>query len=163
MIWRSCFTDSGAELTITFYCKMSPFDCKNIPLDPRNLWCFYFVNSSNSLSMGHLHQYIRPHRPKQVCILSQWFLNLRPNQARAALAAQTWFGRRDSRTTDFRLGLLVLVRIRMTSCGQLWTYLIDWFIWQENLSLECRGLNPTQKKNSQDQKSTVRHCLCHSP
>jgi len=31
----------------------------------------------------------------------------------------------DSRNTDFRLGLLVLIFTRMTSLRQLWTYLRD--------------------------------------
>ena len=53
---------------------------------------------------------------KQVCTMSQWFLDLLPSQALAAeLAARTWF----DRTTDFQPGLFVLILSRMASSRQL--------------------------------------------
>ena len=48
----------------------------------------------------------------------------------------------DSRTTDFRLGLLVLIgiTIRVESFKQLSAYLKYWLTWQENFPLEYIGL-----------------------
>ena len=48
---------------------------------------------------------------------SEWFLNLLPNrQPRLGLAEY-------SRTTDFWLGFVVLIWIKLTSIRQLWTYI----------------------------------------
>ena len=63
------------------------------------------------------------------CQTKPWLLNWQP---RLDLTE-------DSRTTDFCLGLIILILIRMASSRQLWT---DWLTWPENLPLECRGLKP---------------------
>jgi len=43
----------------------------------------------------------------------------------------------NSRTTDFGLGLFVLILIRIMSSIQLWTYVINYLSWQENSTSEC--------------------------
>ena len=47
----------------------------------------------------------------------------------------------DSRTSDFWLGLLVLVAIMKKICRQLWAYLTGWLTWPQKASLDLRGLN----------------------
>ena len=55
---------------------------------------------------------------------SQWFLKLLSNLALAGAQITPWCDRR-SNNTDIRLGLFVLVLIRMASPRQLWTYITD--------------------------------------
>ena len=61
--------------------------------------------------------------------LSQWFLNLQPNQAWAAeMAAQTWLGWRFKNHWLSTIGLLVLILIRDASFWQLWQCLTNWML-----------------------------------
>ena len=70
---------------------------------------------SNKLPDPNLHRTkVNPPHSKQNYNLSQWFLNLLTNQAKATYIA------------TFRLGLLVLIGIGKMSSRQLWTYVTDW-------------------------------------
>ena len=60
------------------------------------------------------------------------------------VVARAWSGlTEDPRTTDFWLGLFVLVLLRITSYSQLCTYPTDWLTCPEILLSDCRGLTPT--------------------
>jgi len=67
----------------------------------------------------HVHTALRlKYEPGQMCIQSQWFLNLhQPSKG----------------TTDFQIGLLVLILIGVMSSRQLWTYLRDLLTCQESI------------------------------
>ena len=65
------------------------------------------------------------------------------------MAAQACFGMaEDSRTTDSDLGGLFVLNLSgwLDLDRQLLTYLGDRLTWQENLTLECRGLRYMSKR-----------------
>ena len=86
---------------------------------------------------------VYPYNNEQVCVLSQWFLNLLLNQVLATKqTVKEWFKRRfKNQTFDW---LLVTILIRMASSIQLWTYLLDWFSHRESLTSELWGLMDTR-------------------
>jgi len=60
---------------------------------------------------------VNPYHSDQFCIRNQWFMNRLSNQIWAGLPRLGLT--EDARITDYRLGLLVLIFIRMTSPRQL--------------------------------------------
>ena len=62
--------------------------------------------------------------------------------AKPSLGCRTVLGlAEDSRTTDFRLWLSVLVFIKLTRCGQLWTYVTGWSELSGLISYNAQLLN----------------------
>ena len=96
---------------------------KNVKSSPKYLQIFRFnclvsqgfFNLEFSVKWGKLHQLFH-----DSCLKALYCVPVKPS-----LGCRTGLAKY-SRTTDFRLGLSVLVGLRMTGSRQLWAYLKHW-------------------------------------
>ena len=119
-----------------------------------NFWKVYFLLCHKYINWSSIHIYIYIRANAN---MSEIFMSLGGNkhcspaltaslifcQALAAILAdkaKAWFGNRFKK----RLGMMVLIIIRIASTKQLWTYLSYWFsscCWPHNVALSTTGLS----------------------
>ena len=68
-------------------------------------------------------------------VSGSWTFCQTQSGCRTGSTGLVWQKIQEQLTLPFGLGLFVLILIRMMNFTHLWTYLIDWLSWQENLSL----------------------------